>query len=37
MRKKKTKINKNRNEKREIATNSKEIQGIIRDCFENIY
>jgi hypothetical protein len=26
-----------RNEKREITTNIKEIQGIIRDYFENLY
>jgi hypothetical protein len=32
-----TQINKIRNEKGEIATNTKEIQGIIRDYFENLY
>jgi hypothetical protein len=33
----KTQIGKIRNEKGEIKTNSKEIQGIIKDNFENIY
>jgi hypothetical protein len=37
MRRKKTQINKLRNERREIATRTKEIQGIIRDYFENLY
>jgi hypothetical protein len=32
-----TQINKIRNEKGEITTNTKEIQGIIRDYFENLY
>jgi hypothetical protein len=35
MRREKTQINKIRNEKGEI-TNTKEIQGIIRDYFENL-
>jgi hypothetical protein len=33
----KTQINKIRKEKGEIKTNTKEIQGIIRDYFENLY
>jgi hemerythrin len=37
MRKEKTQISKIRNKKGEITTNSKEIQGIIRDYFENLY
>jgi hypothetical protein len=37
MRREKTQINKIRNEKEEITTNNKEIQGIIRDFFENLY
>jgi hypothetical protein len=37
MRREKTQINKIRNEKEEITTNTKEIQGIIRDCFESLY
>jgi hypothetical protein len=37
MRREKTQINKIRNKKREITTNTKEIQGIIRDYFENLY
>jgi hypothetical protein len=37
MRKVKTQISKIRNKKGEITTNSKEIQGIIRDYFENLY
>jgi uncharacterized protein YhaN len=37
MRRKKTQINKIRNEKGAITTNTKEIQGIIRNCFENLY
>jgi hypothetical protein len=37
MRKEKTQICKIRNEKGEITTNTKEIQGIIRDYFENLY
>jgi hypothetical protein len=37
MRRDKTQINKIRNEKGEITTNTKEIQGIIRDYFGNMY
>jgi hypothetical protein len=37
MRRKRIQISKIRNTKREITTNTKEIQGIIRDYFENIY
>jgi hypothetical protein len=37
MRRKKTQISKVRNAKGEIATNTTEIQRIIRDYFENIY
>jgi hypothetical protein len=37
MRKEKTQISKIRNEKGEITTTTKEIQGIIRDYFENLY
>jgi hypothetical protein len=37
MRREKTQINKIRNEKGEIITNTKDIQGIIRDHFENLY
>jgi hypothetical protein len=37
MRREKTQINKIRNTKEEITTNTKEIQGIIRDYFENLY
>jgi hypothetical protein len=37
MRREITQINKIRNEKGEITTNTKEIQGIIRDYFENLY
>jgi hypothetical protein len=37
MRKEKTQISKIRNEKGKITTNTKEIQGIIRDYFKNIY
>jgi hypothetical protein len=37
MRKEKTKISKIRNEKEAITVNTKEIQGIIRDYFENLY
>jgi hypothetical protein len=36
MRKEKTQISKIRNTKGEITTNTKEIQGIIRDYFENL-
>jgi hypothetical protein len=31
------KISKIRNTKGEMITNTKEIQGIIRDCFENLH
>jgi flagellar biosynthesis chaperone FliJ len=37
MRREKTQIGKIRNEKGEMTTNIKEIQGIIRDYFENLY
>jgi hypothetical protein len=37
MRREKTQISKIRNRKEEITTNTKEIQGIIRDYFENLY
>jgi hypothetical protein len=37
MRREKTQISKIRNEKGEITTNTMEIQGIIRDYFENLY
>jgi hypothetical protein len=37
MRREKTQKNKIRNEKGEIMTNTKEIQGFIRDYFENLY
>jgi hypothetical protein len=37
MRRENTQINKIRNEKGEITTNTKEIQGIIRDYFENLH
>jgi hypothetical protein len=37
MRREKTQISKIRNKKGEIITNTKEIQGIIRDYFENLY
>jgi hypothetical protein len=37
MRRKKTQVNKIRNEKEEIKRNTKEIQGVIRDYFENLY
>jgi hypothetical protein len=37
MRRKKAQICKIRNAKREITTNTKEIQGIIRDHFEKLY
>jgi hypothetical protein len=37
MRREKTQISKTRNKKGEITTNIKEIQGIIRDYFENLY
>jgi flagellar biosynthesis chaperone FliJ len=37
MRRENTPISKIRNKKEEIAKNIKEIQGIIRDYFENLY
>jgi DNA-directed RNA polymerase specialized sigma24 family protein len=37
MRREKTQINKIRNKKGEVRTNHNEIQGIIRDYFENLY
>jgi hypothetical protein len=37
MRNGKTQISKFRNAKGEITTNTTEIQGIIRDYFENLY
>jgi hypothetical protein len=37
MRREKTQINKVRNEKEEITTNTKEIQGIIKEYFENVF
>jgi hypothetical protein len=37
MRREKTQINKIRNEKGGITTNTKEIQGIIRDFFKDLY
>jgi hypothetical protein len=37
MRREKIQINKIRNEKGVITTNTKEIQGIIRGYFENLY
>jgi hypothetical protein len=37
MRRKKTKINKTRSEKGEKITSTKEIQGIIKDYFENLH
>jgi hypothetical protein len=37
MKMEKTQINKIRNEKGEITTNTKETQGIISDYFENLY
>jgi hypothetical protein len=37
MRRKKTQISKIINKKGKITTNTKEIQGIIRDYFENPY
>jgi hypothetical protein len=36
MTREKTQINKIRNVKGEITTNTKEIQGIIKDYFENL-
>jgi hypothetical protein len=37
MRREKTQINKIRNEKEEITTNTKDIQGLIKNYFENVY
>jgi hypothetical protein len=37
LRREKTQISKIRNTKGEIATNTKEIQGFIRDYFEKLY
>jgi hypothetical protein len=37
MRREKTQIHKIRNKKGKITTNTKEIQGIIRDYFETLY
>jgi hypothetical protein len=37
MKREKTQISKIRNKKEEITTNTKEILGIIRDCFKNLY
>jgi hypothetical protein len=37
MKREQTQISKIRNEKGEITTNTKEIQGTIRDYFENLY
>jgi hypothetical protein len=37
MRREKTQINKIKNKKGAITTNTKEIQGIIRHYFENLY
>jgi hypothetical protein len=37
MMREKTLINKTRNEKEEITTSAMEIQGIIKDYFENLY
>jgi hypothetical protein len=37
MRREKTQISKIRNEKGEITTNTTELQGTIRDYFENLY
>jgi hypothetical protein len=37
MKREKTKTSKIRNKKGEITTNNKEIPGIIRDYFENLY
>jgi hypothetical protein len=37
LRRKKPQINKTRNKKGEITTNTKDNQGIIRDHFENLY
>jgi hypothetical protein len=37
MRREKTQISKNRNAKGEITANTMQIQGIIKDYFENLY
>jgi hypothetical protein len=37
IRREKAQINEIRNSKGEVTTNTKEIQGIIRDYFENLY
>jgi hypothetical protein len=37
MKRGKTQISKIRNEKGELTINTKEIQGIIRDYYENLY
>jgi hypothetical protein len=37
MKREKTQISKTRNVKGEITTNTKEIQGIIREYFENLH
>jgi hypothetical protein len=37
IRRENTQISKIQNEKGEITTNTKEIQRIIKDCFENLY
>jgi hypothetical protein len=37
MRREKIQINKIRSKRGEIITNTKEIQGIIWDCFKNLY
>jgi hypothetical protein len=37
MKREKTQISKIRNAKREITTNTMEIQGIFKDYFENLY
>jgi hypothetical protein len=37
MKREQNQINKIRNKKGEIRTNTKEIQGIIKDYFENIH
>jgi hypothetical protein len=37
MKTERTQVDKIRNEKREITTNTKKIQGIVRDYFENLY
>jgi hypothetical protein len=37
MRREKTQISKIKNAKGEITTNTMEIEGIIRDCLENLY